>query len=178
VSAGHRRAALELHRLAPEDREWVLSQLGKTEHDRLLPLLAELRDMNFQVDDDDLPSLEAAPEPAPAPVDDSPRERLRRASADAVCAALQGEPEWIVGALCELESWPWASEVAGRCGTRTAHRLSADPYPPALREALMRLVAERLPRANGVNGHAHHPALNGDAGGWRAFWPKVKQWLP
>jgi hypothetical protein len=178
VSASHRRAALELHRLAPEDREWVLSQLGKTEHERLLPLLAELREMNFQVDDEDLPSLEAASQPARAASEDGPMQRLRRANADAVCAALQHEPEWVVGALCELESWPWAGEVANRCGTRVAPRLSADPYPPVLREALIRLVAERLPRLNGVNGHAHHPALNGDAGGWRALWPKVKQWLP
>jgi hypothetical protein len=92
---------------------------------------------------------------------------------------LADEPPWLIAALCGLQAWPWAAEVRSRMGlppTPPALRDSAGR--PAFRAALVEQVAARLPRTNGSNGHSHHAVLRDAAGGWRAIWPRMKQWLP
>src|SRR4051794_1832476 len=50
MSVGDKRAALELHKMNPQDREWVLGRLGSAERARVAPLLAELQAMNVRFD--------------------------------------------------------------------------------------------------------------------------------
>lgn len=63
VSAGRRRAALTLHALAAQDREWLLEQLPAADRTVLGGLLAELQELGIAADADVIRSAlaEAAP---------------------------------------------------------------------------------------------------------------------
>lgn len=203
MSATDKRAALELHNLAPQDREWVLGRLPDAERARLAPLLAELdgMDIRFDLDSAALPPAESSEVPAPAHGGRSAQLEIRAAAAADVVRVLAGEPAWLVRAVLALEAWPWLALVRTALQQQgvlrqQAPRLSgAATLPSAQAAALLALLAERLrdaAAAHGVNGHGGplsgrvNGRGNGHAGGhvlaggsgWSRVWPRVRQWLP
>jgi hypothetical protein len=91
VSAGRRRAALTLHALAAQDREWLLDQLPATDRTALNSLLAELQELGIPADADVIRSALAEA----APVIDSP-------NAQALAQVLAREGESFRGVLLSL----------------------------------------------------------------------------
>src|SRR4051794_15874769 len=119
MSIADKRAALELHRLAPQDREWVLGRLASSDRARVAPVLAELDAMNIRFDIGNDASLApvaansraAAKGIAAIPPDTSVESIIRHASHTDVLDALSGEPEWLLRMLFALDDWPWVSSV-------------------------------------------------------------------
>lgn len=173
MSVQERRAALELHRLGPADRGWVLGRLTAAEQARLRPLLAELDAMGVRFDDlpdelsdglpDELPDTRAEDLPggsaSPASPRASPqawpraalRAALRAADPTAVAAVLATEPAWLVRHIFAADTWPWQETV--RRAMARGHALAPEiagtsiggpGLAPAATEALLRLVAERV----------------------------------
>ena len=155
---GERRAALELHRLGPGDRDWVLSRLEPEERARAARRLAELDALGvrFEFDDDridaavpafastsanagagegegegegDALASAFAPD-ALARVPDA-HARVRVADALAIANILDGAPAWLVDALLDVERWPWRDEVRAALGTRSASVTPAREAVPA-----------------------------------------------
>lgn len=181
MSATDKRAALELHNLAPRDREWVLGRLPDAERARLAPLLAELDGMHIRFDLDSaalpLAAVSESPEaPAPASGGRSPQQEIRAAAAKDVARVLAAEPAWLVRAVLTVEAWPWLAPVCAALQQQgvlrqQAPRLSgAVPLPAAQAAALLALLAERLrdaAAAHGLNGHGGHMSgrVNGKVSG-------------
>jgi len=96
--ASLRRAALLLHSMSDDDREWLLAQVGSIYRARLEPLLAELAELQFPIDPELVRhSLETTPKrPAPR----SPHD-LTRWSADDALRALQAEPDSFIALILE-----------------------------------------------------------------------------
>jgi hypothetical protein len=93
---------------------------------------------------------------------------------------LSTEPSWLAGALLALDNWPWSVAVRESLALR-APAARNGIAPPALAEALLSLVAERLqsPAAVPLNGHHAGHGFNGSSiGVWDRVWPKVRRWLP
>jgi len=191
MSTAERRAALEIHGLSADDREWILGRLLPAQRDRIRPLLAELDGMNTRFElaslaiprrDDPATDADSNAEQAP---DRSAHSMVRRAPAADVLRCLADEPQWLVSAVLALDAWPWSAPVREALGGKDV--ASGEPSigrgepPPALAAALVSLLAERLPgpaaapRPNGrLNGH--HGAVDG-IGLWGRFWPRARQWF-
>jgi len=98
--SGHRKAALALHALSPEDRQHVLESLPEADQRQVQAYLGELAELGFTVD--------AANEALAAPVGTvEPREIVRAAAPEDIAKALQDEPASLVAALVGIEPWPW-----------------------------------------------------------------------
>ena len=195
MSIPDKRAALEMHRLNPEDREWVLDRLPPAEQARVRPLLAELDAMNVRFDTegdtngiDDQPHHRSTADSESMVPEVSARSLVHDASAIDVLHVLSEEPAWVARALLAIDDWPWSASVRRVLTQRGALRepsmtRQASPLPSGLSTALLSLVAERLSTAASerTNGHAngHRNGVNGSGiGSWRSMWPKVRQWLP
>ena len=191
-----RRAALEVHALAKQDREWILGRLDRQDRARIEPLLSELDAMNIHFDVD---PAQVAGDPHPlAPVNGAAYAApaadsfavVRSASAAAVGRALQDEPQWLVERVLAIEAWPWspavraaAAEHAGRgAGLRVREPSTATTGGPALNAALVELLSARVgtsapgSQINGYrNGHDHAHVPRSRLG---RVVSGVRQWLP
>jgi hypothetical protein len=106
---GPRQAALTLHALPAEDRQWVFERLEPRQRQLLQPLLEELAELAFPRDREliDLALKHPATEPAQRPASD----RLAAASAQQVGALLKGEPPGLIAHLTAARAWPWANAL-------------------------------------------------------------------
>ena len=175
---GERRAALELNRLGPGDRDWVLSRLEPEERARAARRLAELDALGvrFEFGDDRIdaavPAFASTSANAGAGEGDAlasafaadalarvpdAHARVHAADALAIARVLDGAPAWLVDALLDVERWPWRDEVRAALGTRGAfatparEAVRADaPSRLAMAAAVVELIAARLPAATAV----------------------------
>jgi hypothetical protein len=119
---GARRAALLLHGLNIQDRQWLLQRLGEAQRQQLQGLLDELSTLGVEVDRADIPALLAsAPlKAAPLPPAAAPEPEWATWLAD--------EPAWVLAVLRGDE--PAAGRVAP--AARRALREAALQRRPAL----------------------------------------------
>ena len=148
-----RQAALELHRLGRDDRNWILGRLESDERARVARLLEELDAMDIRIDMHDavLADARAATERSPllnghANGSEAPplQALLRRAAPARVATALADEPSWFVAAFLASGDWPWAGEVRALLARSRgpAELRAARLAPPA--PALAAFVQARL----------------------------------
>lgn len=132
-----RKAALLLHTLGTNDREWLVAQLADRDRTMLRPLLSELRALGIPVDrrlvDDAVAVARKTPEPPASGKGSAPSDAVRRAAAaagvDAALVALvegadpvrlagllRSEPPGLVARLLAIHAWPWSREVLAELG--------------------------------------------------------------
>lgn len=122
---GHRRAALALHGLQEPDRDWILAQLAATERAPLDPLLQELRGLGIAPDAAMIGPIVAAKGQAPEPAaPQTPRDRIRAASAARIRELLAGEPPAVAASLIAIEPWPWRASLLARMPRRRRAEVS------------------------------------------------------
>jgi hypothetical protein len=178
MNDGDRRAALEMHALGRQDREWILGRLDRQERARIEPLLSELDALGIRFDGDPA-DLQDAPQPTAKPAVAvnghayaaaavaEPMALLRNAGAGDIIRALEHEPQWLVDCLLSIDTWPWSAAVRtsraavnGRnANLRVREPASATRSGPALNSALAELLAARLQIA--VAASASGGTLNG-----------------
>ncbi len=130
-SEGLRRAALTLHALAPEDRDWLLQQLPAAHAQALAPLLEELQMLGIPVDR----GLVQAALASAAPVTTA----LVPARAQALCQALLHEAPALQSQLLSLLPPEHAAAVLAAWPAdilRPTPAALPASWSPALREAL------------------------------------------
>ena len=157
---GVRAAALMLHGLDGQDRDWMLSQLPPDDRSRLAPLLAELAQIGISKDSarshSRLASNRARNESV-API--TPLGRLRRADANALFAVLDREPVAFVAACVRADEWPWRDALLARLDARRRAevvdllRESTDmELAPRMRETLLAKLDGRLQAGSASSG--------------------------
>lgn len=143
-----RKAALLLHALAPADQARVLQRLDASSRDHLQGLLAELGSLGIPKGRQWVPVDDGVANP---PGD--ARSQLRRASADAVLAALAGQCVDTVATVLLTERWTWAAAVIEGWPADQRAKLRSivqegGQVPPALADHLLANLAEQV-RAQG-----------------------------
>lgn len=140
-----RRAALTLHALHADDRNWVLSQLGSTERGELETLLSELVELGIPRDSELVDTALAASRPD-LPAKKPPKVSLQ-AESKALAKLLSAEPDAVALHCLALLSEAQRTEVTGlltgdkRVRLKSVHAM---PPAPALTAAIAQLVAARL----------------------------------
>lgn len=166
-----RSAALLLHGMSEADRAWAWEQLGEPQRATLAPLLQELRELGVPRDQALVSELIAEVPPQAAPARTA-RERVAAADAVQVAQLLCPEPALLARRLLALGPWPWQSQVL--MALRAQHGEALEPMSdervvpaPALDEALLERMAERLPDAM--------PAATSPGAPW---WQRLLRELP
>jgi hypothetical protein len=126
-----RRAALVLHGLVEEDRDWVLARLSATERGKLRALLDELAELGLPKD---ASTLAAPAEPFVAEIDAAPPARVH--------AVLRDEQDTTVATLLGLHAWQWRRSVLRLLGRR--RRVAIEQLERARLPALARRVRDEL----------------------------------
>jgi hypothetical protein len=184
---GHRRAALALHRLHEQDRQWLLGRLPEAERGEVLAMLAELERMSLRAETAAVEAVLAAEaEPYAAPVGDDPWHALDRAEAGAVMQALREEPDRVIAIVCSLRKWRWLTELLDLLGedraASVARLMRAEPAPtPAVWDAVVAAVTARVvagQRPNGFEGALEAAARSGQAVNGKHSWKRLLGWRP
>jgi hypothetical protein len=148
-----RRAALQLHAMAPPDRAWMLASLAPDRRVRLEALLQELRSLGIPAD---AALLQFGPDAATetASAHPSPTERLQSLSEDEVvwlAAHLEKEPPALTAMLLAHQAWPWRQALVDRLDDATRRCVGAAAQQPrlalaegVLHEAVVRLLPAKL----------------------------------
>jgi len=155
---GYRRAAVELHALNEEDRQWVLGNLGEQDRTVLAQYLQELKDLGFN-EAASLPGMTLAA-PSASRTAATRFERVRNASAADLFAILEHEPSSLIAQFMALHAWHWSSAFLQLFPAPRRERIRSAVPPatgvaPALREYLIDTVGARL----GCNDNRPGPAV-------------------
>ncbi len=148
-----RRLALRLHALHGDDRAWILSQLPVAAKARLEPLLEELNDLGFSIDQEMVDTLDIQDGDASlsaAGVGEHERHiaALERAPAEWIVAQLKDEPPALLDCLLSAHAWCWSQDAkpSGIHGEpslwRSEPRLAATSK---VGQWLVREMARRIP---------------------------------
>ncbi len=166
VDAGHpsqaRSAALLLHTMAADDRQWILAHLTPAQLASVQPMVEELGALALPTDPELVRCALSARATAQAPAadaDDTLLRSIEQADPLSVAALLAREPAAFVAQVISLHPWPWADGVVAELQCRlgdsflaqTAVRSKPEtqrrPLNPLDRQAL-RVLCQRLSRAN------------------------------
>jgi hypothetical protein len=148
---GLRRAALQLHAMAPADRAWLLASLAAARRERLEVLLQELCSLGIPADAALLQSEREPPTETPSP-EHSAMERLHSLSAGEVAwlaAHLEKEPPVLIAMLLAHQAWSWRQALVDRLGDDTRRCVEAaaeQPRLPLAEGVLHEAVVRLLPR--------------------------------
>lgn len=184
---GHRRAALALHRLRAQDRQWLLGRLPEAERGEILAMLAELHGMPLPAEAADVEAvLDAKAEPLAAAVEDDPWHELDQAEARAVLQALTEEPDRVIAIVCSQRKWRWLVELLELLGEDRAASVTrlmrAEPAPvPAVSDAVVAAVTARIAggqRPNGFDGALEAAVRSGRAVNGKHSWKRLLGWRP
>jgi hypothetical protein len=146
VSPALRQAALSLHALCKEDRDWILAYLPAEQASALRPLLIELRELGIPADAGLVGPLLAAPasQDASELAGDAPD----AGSFSALARMLESEPAEVAAALLTDETWPWRSQLLGAFSSAFANDVrksaAAVVCAPALQAAVRQAIDRRL----------------------------------
>jgi hypothetical protein len=184
---GHRRAALALHRLHEQDRQWLLGRLPEAERGEVIAMLAELDRMSLRAETADVEAVLAAKAEADAaPAEDDPWRALDRADAGAVLQALREEPDQVIAVVCSLRKWRWLTELLDLLGegraASVARLMRGEPAPaPAVRDAVAAAVTARVVAGqppNGFEGSLEAAVRSGRAVNGKHSWKRLLGWRP
>ncbi|MFZ6646134.1 hypothetical protein ACO0LO_10485 [Undibacterium sp. TJN25] len=111
--SGHRQAAVALHGLSRQDKDWILNELPSGDRELLQQYLDELEELGFSNEDasgyDFAEQLAfTAPKGALSAI-----EHLRTASSMQMFQILEGEPASLIGRVLAIEGWNWADACVG-----------------------------------------------------------------
>jgi hypothetical protein len=139
--SGHRKAALALHALAPEDRESVLAELPDADRRIVRGYLDELAELGF-----DPATIGDVLGEHPAPVG---RERVDAADAADILRVVGAEPASFLGALLDAGPWRWEAALLAALPGQVRVRLAAQRahggnVAPARAAFVVGAVAEAL----------------------------------
>jgi hypothetical protein len=132
VTSGRRRAALTLHALAVQDRDWLLEQLPLQERLPLRELLAELKELGIPADAQTIRS-------ALAEAEQTANAALPHAHEHAL--VLAREPAAIRGALLSLLTDPQRAAVLAEWAQELESRptgVTRPAWSPRLQDALLK----------------------------------------
>jgi hypothetical protein len=175
-----RQVALLLHGLAEPDRAWMLEQLGASQGQALQPLLTELRELGIPAD----PALTAqalqahvqrrtAAERPPAAV-------IAEARAAQMQQALAGESVGLLAVLLAAGEWPWRHVFLASLEPARARALNevleTHRGGPALQQALLRAVAERLDAQSPLPLAVTVPGVPRTNPNWAKYLSRVPGW--
>lgn len=172
AQAGARCAALAVHALGTDDRNWLLHQLDAAQRDTLQEHLGELQQLGVPADRRMLHQalalhvVPAAPQPTAAAASHTlsaapggARNDLDRlatldgAGVAALAALLAHEPAALVACLLQMRAWSWAPELLQQLPPVVRQRVST-PLPvrpnsaaPRRDAALLRTLCQRLDAA-------------------------------
>lgn len=135
-----RRAALSLHGLAVEDRDWILHALPGDQSSALRNLLRELQDLG-------IPAQELLPQQPAAEAPSEPRQilpPLTLAGAKKLAKLLVAEPPRIRGVLLDAHPSSWGECLRTTGEGETAARPQGADSAPALQDAVVAAVRRRL----------------------------------
>lgn len=108
---GYRKAAVLLHGLHEDDRQWMLDKLSGEERHILTQYLDEIRELGFPSENSvSRESIRRAGKAANA----SPIEIVAEADAEAVYDVLHTEPVPLTAKLLRTHQWKWTSGVLER----------------------------------------------------------------
>lgn len=189
---GIKHAALCLHSLGREDRQWLLAQLDDGQRQVIETCLAELRTLGIPAE----PSLirEAAGQPAAdhaessrltsAQAEPDRFSRVDRLPASALFSVLAAEPDATVAALVWLHPWSWRPALLDILGPDRRARIEAArgnrPLPRAFGEAMLTVLLEqagnKAGELPGVSLARLDPA-EGLATVTARLWHRVRTWL-
>jgi hypothetical protein len=111
-----RKAALLLHSVPTEDRDWLLSQLAPAQRQVVLALLGELAELGIPAEPQLLDEVVGRIEPMAAETQAPEIAVLQQADPVAVGDWLKREPAGLVARVLRLHDWPWAPEVLRQMG--------------------------------------------------------------
>ena len=167
-----RKAALLLHAMHPQDRDWTLGQLGRGEQKLLTGFLDELRALGMPADRDLIIGATrlftmdaAAPDQTTKAANESKDvsttslaaliDRMHQASPRVVAEALRYEPVSLSASLLTIAAWRWRDALLSQLGEvrrRQVENLLADRTrcPDRLALLLLTLLLPRIAQFGSV----------------------------
>jgi hypothetical protein len=153
-----RRAALALHGLAAEDREWVWSHLATMDQEKLSPFLDELVELGFPGDVSDLLDTDQTDD---EPLHDSHSvEFIDAATPKIVHRVLKDEQVATLALVIDYHPWRWRKRVMRRLGRPRSHAIRqalwrkdyalAEPVRHEVIESLAKAIADEANRSSPV----------------------------
>jgi hypothetical protein len=141
-----RLAALQVHTLSAQDRQWLLAHLSAEQRSTLAPLLLELQELEISSEDAAVLLRARTGSSAAAAQAVEITTGLRGASAQAVWQLLRDEPRSLVEQVLMAADWPWADDVRARlAASRTTEPQWFHKEPaPALQAALVSALEQRV----------------------------------
>ena len=140
---GIRHAAVAIHRLGEDDRNWLLNALSVDERGAIKPLLAELAELGFG--DEAMACVDLAPA---AGASQTMLQRLQHCSAERMFALFEHEPLALTGQFLSLQHWPWEAAFLAKFPPARRDRILAAKQPvlaSARAAFLLGAAATRLP---------------------------------
>jgi hypothetical protein len=148
-----RECALVLHGLSQSDREWMLSRMPGERADELRALIDELRTLGLPPDAELTARALHAPQAAwtPTAVSSAPTGAVQFIAAATVAqvqSVLHEEPDSVLAIVASSSAWRWRDRWLSRLEPLRAGRVRKlmleQATTPALREAVLEAVAQRL----------------------------------
>ena len=146
---GYRRAAVALHDLREEDRQWLLAELPDEDRGVLQGLLKELSDLGFEPARNaaNIPTMQATIAGnvhACAKAGDI----VRRANASDMVTLLEHEPSSLIAQILAVGEWPWKQSYLQALPALRRDRIASISLVPAQGAArnafLLDWLAKRL----------------------------------
>ena len=182
--SNERHAAVLLHAMSMNDREWIMGRLSEDHRAQLTPMLAELSDLGIPRQQELLlqlqaraaatPHAAAAPEESAPALPTTPTARLASANETQLKASLLQEPPVFIAAVLSGLPAHRRSELMAALAPAKAERVEARlarATAPALAEAALDLLSDKLQESAPAPSSLpdkRKPALSGWAGGWAA----------
>lgn len=154
MTEGTRQAALCLHGLCREDRQWLIEQLRTEQQTQLKTLLAELEEIGIPRQFGGATSTVGLKQERDQIESNSKLSNsisyIDAARSEDVYDILEREPRPITYAVIEHYPWRWQDVVRARCQLRDGN-INADPtqteggaLPEKLRQGIIEVFAQRL----------------------------------
>lgn len=139
---GARRAALALHALSEQDRDWVLDAVPEHQAKVLRELLQDLHRLGIPPLDPRL--QESLTDSSPADRAQARLHRLGTEDLHALACLLRREPARVARLLLDGRPWPWRRTMADHLQMESSEAPQRTIRGRALQDAVERAVAKRL----------------------------------